>query len=149
MTKGYNYVMNFSVKKLPKIHGNKRLADPENIMRKTMSKKNIIEKKIKYMKSRINNLNSSLNDKNTKNLISDYKSAIRYLENFIKRFVSLKRNYNKTHGAYFPKHEDNRDLSKIFEKRENFKKKMEEVYTNYKKYVNSLEGEVAKAYKYA
>jgi len=156
MTKGYNYVMNFSVKRPPKFHGNKRLAHQENIKHMTMSKKNLIQKKIKYMKSRINKLNSPLNDRNTKNLISNYKSSIKHLEYFIKKFENLRKNYNKTHvaiamsvGAGVPKNEAERSFSKNLEKREKLQKKMEKVYTKYKKYVNSLEGEVATAYKYA
>ena len=156
MTKGYNYIMNFNVKKQPKVHGNKRLAHPDNIREMTMSKKNLIQKKIKYMKSRINKLNTTLNDRNTKNLISNYKSAIEHLEHFIKKFENLRKNYNKTHvviamsvAAGVPKNEAERSFSKNLEKREKLQKKMEKVYTKYKKYVNSLEGEVATAYKYA
>ena len=52
-------------------------------------------------------------------------------------------------GAGVPKNEAERSFSKNLEKREKLQKKMEKVYTKYKKYVNSLEGEVATAYKYA
>ena len=156
MTKGYNYIMNFNVKKQPKIHGNKRLADSDNIREMTMSKKNLIQKKIKYMKSRINKLNTPLNDRNTKNLISNYKSAIKHLEYFIKKFENLRKNYNKTHVSIamsvaggVPKNEAERAFSKNLENREKLQKRMEKAYTKYKKYVNSLEGEVATAYKYA
>ena len=156
MTKGYNYIMNFNVKKQPKVNGNKRLAHSDNIREMTMSKKNLIQKKIKYMKSRINKLNTPLNDRNTKNLISNYKSAIKHLEYFIKKFENLRKNYNKTHVSIamsvaggVPKNEAERAFSKNLENREKLQKRMEKAYTKYKKYVNSLEGEVATAYKYA
>ena len=156
MTKGYNYIMNFNVKKPPKVHGNNRLALPENIKRMTKSKKNLIQEKIKYMKSRINKLNTPRNDRNTKKLISNYKNAIEHLEYFIKKFENLRKNYNKTHVSIaismavgVPKNEAERAFSTNREKRENIQKRMENAYTKYKKYVNSLEGEVATVYKYA
>ena len=156
MTKGYNYIINFNGKKIPKMYGNKRLGDPEKVQNMTISKKNLIQKKIKYMKSRINKLNTPLNDRNTKNLISNYKSAIKHLEYFIKKFENLRKNYNKTHVSIamsvaggVPKNEAERAFSKNLENREKLQKRMEKAYTKYKKYVNSLEGEVATAYKYA
>ena len=156
MTKGYNYIINFNGKEIPKMYGNKRLADPEKVQNMTISKKNLIQKKIKYMKSRINKLNTPLNDRNTKNLISNYKSAIRHLEYFIKKFDDLRKKYNKTHVSIatavaggVPKNEAERSFSKNLENREKLQKRMEKAYTKYKKYVNSLEGEVATAYKYA
>jgi hypothetical protein len=157
MTKGDNYIMNFNVKKQPKVHGNKRLAQPGNIKEMTMSKKNLIQKKIKYMKSRINKLNTPLNDRNTKKLISNYKSAIKHLEYFIKKFENLRKKYNKTLVSIamitavegIPKNEAERSFSKNRENREKLQKKMEKTYTKFKKYVNSLEGEVATAYKYS
>ena len=156
MTKGYNYIINFNGKEIPKMYGNKRLADPEKVQNMTISKKNLIQKKIKYMKSRINKLNTPLNDRNTKNLISKYKSAIKHLEYFIKKFDDLRKKYNKTHVSIatavaggVPKNEAERSFSKNLENREKLQKRMEKAYTKYKKYVNSLEGEVATAYKYA
>ena len=65
------------------------------------------------------------------------KKLILALFSFILLINCQHESVTKTHGLSY------------LEKREKLQKKMEKVYTKYKKYVNSLEGEVATAYKYA